>query len=216
MIIIPVCKEYNSFAQRKSFRGHLDQAQSTFFKVQLTSIAGHKTLANAAAVALQVFKIKDPTTTIVSTTVEGISPEVQAVPQPKLELNITLNLHIVVHNPNQASFTHGTGGAALVYYQGTQVGVAVIPPGTIPANGNGTIYSEVTLEAELFMSKIGELLKDVLAGEIEIDTKSTVPGRVKILGIFQKHVVSVSDCQILIGIPDLKVRQQVCNYGIKF
>ncbi|KAJ4974472.1 hypothetical protein NE237_007646 [Protea cynaroides] len=166
--------------------------------------------------AFTVFKIKDPTTTIVSTTVEGISPKVQAVPQPKIELNITLNLHIVVHNPNHASFTHGTGGAALVYYHGSQVGVAVIPPGTIPSNGNGTIYSEVTLEAELFMSKIGELLQDVIAGELEIETKSTVPGRVKILGIFQKHVVSVSDCQIVIGISDLKVRQQVCNYGIKY
>ncbi|XP_043694450.1 uncharacterized protein LOC122645183 [Telopea speciosissima] len=165
--------------------------------------------------AFTVFKPKDPTIEILSSTVDGISPRFQ-LPQFKVELNITLNLQILVHNPNQASFKHGIGGAALVYYHGTQVGVAEIPPGTAPANGYETLDSKVTLEADQFKSQIGELIKDVMAGEIEVEAKATVPGRVKFFGIFHKHVVSVSNCWIVIGVTDLKIRRQECNYGIKF
>ncbi|XP_043695795.1 uncharacterized protein LOC122646324 [Telopea speciosissima] len=165
--------------------------------------------------AFTVFKPKDPTTEILSTTVDGILPQVQ-FPQFKVELNITLNLQILVHNTNQASFKHGTDATALVYYHGTQVAVAEILPGTIPANGYETIASRLTLEADQFMSQISELIKDVMAGEIEVETKATVPGRVKFLGIFHKHVVSVSNCRIVIGISDLKIRRQECNYGIKY
>ncbi|XP_042483316.1 uncharacterized protein LOC122063688, partial [Macadamia integrifolia] len=157
--------------------------------------------------ASTVFKTKDPTTEIVSSKIDGISPIV-IFPQFKVELNITLDLQIRVHNPNKASFKHGTAAAALVYYNGSQVAVAEIPPGIVPANGYETLASKMTLEADQFISKIGELIKDVMAGEIEVETKATVPGRVKFLGIFHKHVVSVSNCRIVIGITDLKIQKQ--------
>ncbi|XP_043717862.1 uncharacterized protein LOC122665792 [Telopea speciosissima] len=161
-----------------------------------------------------VFKAKDPTTQVVSVTVDGVSPEV-ILPQFKVELNITLNLQILVHNPNHASFKHGPG-TTVVYYNGTQVAVGDISPGTVPATGSETFANKLNLQADRFVSEISELISDLMAGEFEVETKSTVPGRVKFLGIFHKHVVSLSDCRIVIGISNLKVRSQECNNKIKF
>ncbi|XP_042515367.1 uncharacterized protein LOC122089739 [Macadamia integrifolia] len=164
--------------------------------------------------SLTVFKPKNPTNQILSAAVGGVSPRVE-LPQLKLQLNITLNLQILVHNPNHASFKHGLG-AAIVYYHGSQVAVADLSPGTVPATGSETLAANLTLEADQFVPEINGFISDVMAGEFEIETKSTVPGRIKFLGIFQKHAVSLSDCRIVIGISDLKVRSQECNNKIKF
>ncbi|KAJ4961753.1 hypothetical protein NE237_021663 [Protea cynaroides] len=163
--------------------------------------------------AFTVFKPQKPTTEIASVTLEGITPRV-IFPQFKVDLNITLDLQIVVHNPNYASFKHDTG-AAFLYYKGTQVVVADISPGTVPATGSEIIPSRLTLETDRFVSENSAMIKDVMAGEFEVETKLNIPGVVKVLGIFQKHVVSLSDCRIVVGVSDLKVRSRKCDNEIQ-
>ncbi|KAJ4958229.1 hypothetical protein NE237_025340 [Protea cynaroides] len=161
-----------------------------------------------------IFKPKNPTTQVVSVTLEGISPRV-LLPQFKVDLNITLDLQIMVHNPNYASFKHDTG-AAFLYYNGTQVVVVDISPGIVPATGSEIIASRLTLVTNRFISKNSALIKDVMVEEFELETKLNIPGVVKFLGIFQKHVVNLSDCRIVVGVSNLKVQSRKCNNEIQF
>ncbi|XP_042476241.1 uncharacterized protein LOC122057943 [Macadamia integrifolia] len=165
-------------------------------------------------VAFTVYKIKEPTTVIVSSTVEGVTPRVVLVPQLKVELNITLELGFLIHNPNHASFQHGPI-TALIFYRGTlQVAEAELSSGRIPPAGSVTLPCWVTVQADRFASEMKQLASDVLAGEIQMESRASVPGKVKFL-IFHKHVVAVSDCLITIGVSDLKVRSQDCHNKIK-
>ncbi|OUZ99646.1 Late embryogenesis abundant protein [Macleaya cordata] len=163
--------------------------------------------------AFTVFKPKDPKTEVLSTKIDGISPRV-SFPALKIELNITVDLEILVHNPNRASFKHGQG-QSLVFYRDNQIGEVDIFPGRIPARGSETLKSRLTLEADKFGSDLSRLISDVLAGEMVIETKTRVPGRVTFLGFIKKHAVALSNCQITIGFPDLKVRQQQCKNKTK-
>ncbi|KAI3993741.1 hypothetical protein MKX01_002754 [Papaver californicum] len=162
--------------------------------------------------AFTVFKPKDPKTELVSAKIEGVEPRVSL--PAKIELNITVSIELLVRNPNHASFRHGLG-KSLVFYKDIQVGEIDVYPGEIPSRGSETIDSKLTLEADKFGSELSGLIRDVLAGEITIQTKTTIPGRVKFLGIIKKHAVATSDCQITIGIADLKVRQQQCRNKTK-
>ncbi|MCL7052255.1 hypothetical protein MKW94_012084 [Papaver nudicaule] len=163
--------------------------------------------------AFTVFKPKDPKAELVSAKIEGIEPKV-SFPALKIELNITVEIELLIRNPNHASFRHGLG-KSLVFYKDIQVGDVDVYPGTIPSQGSETVDSKLTLEADKFGSELTGLIRDVMAGEITIQTKTTIPGRVNFLGIIKKHAVATSDCQITIGISDMKVRQQQCRNKTK-
>lgn len=163
--------------------------------------------------ALTVFKPKQPRTTVVSATVDGVAPRV-SFPAVKIELNITVDLVILIENRNHASFKHGAG-KTLLLYQGIQVGDADLDPGNIPARGNATLPARLTMQADRLASKMSNLVSDALSGEFVIETKSSIPGRITLLGFIKKHAVAKSDCQLTIGFPNLKVKSQVCKNKTK-
>ncbi|KAJ4965261.1 hypothetical protein NE237_017110 [Protea cynaroides] len=99
-------------------------------------------------------------------TLEGISPRV-LLPQFKVDLNGTLDLQIMVHNPNYASFKHDIG-AAFLYYNGTRVVVVDISLGTVPTTGSEIIASRLTLKTDHFISENSELIKDVMARDLKL------------------------------------------------
>lgn len=158
------------------------------------------------------FSVREPRTQLVSASLEGVSPKL-SFPMIKIELNITLNLTLLVQNRNRfASFKSGPGRTVLLY-QGNQVGQAQVDPGLIPAKGTATLYSILTLELDRFAQPSGleSLVRDVMAGELAMEAKTRIPGRVKLLGVFRKHMVSNSDCQFVFGFPDLKIKSQDCK-----
>ncbi|KAK9087813.1 hypothetical protein Syun_030207 [Stephania yunnanensis] len=153
-----------------------------------------------------LFKPKDPTTTLISADVSGVAPTV-SLPALAIRLNLTVAAQISVHNPNRASFRHAPGQS--------QVGEVGVSPGNIPARGSEVLNCTLVLEVEKFGGVLRELIGDVLAGEIAVDVNTRVPGRVTFLGIFRRHAVAVSRCQIKIGVPGLEVRQQTCSTKTK-
>ncbi|XP_077237292.1 uncharacterized protein LOC143878963 [Tasmannia lanceolata] len=163
--------------------------------------------------ALTVFKSKDPTTTLLSASVQGVAPRV-TLPAIRIELNITLDLKILVHNPNHASFKHGQG-QSFVLYRTIQVGDLDIPPGRIPASGSENITTRLTVEAGNLISDVGQLISDVMAGEVGFDVRTRIPGRVTFLGIFRRHAVAFSECHVAIGFPSLSIRRQECRHHTK-
>ncbi|KAF6172663.1 hypothetical protein GIB67_041986 [Kingdonia uniflora] len=162
----------------------------------------------------KVFKTRTPKTKVISTSLEGISPRV-GFPAVSIELNITVNLEIHVSNPNHASFKHGEG-RSVILYRDKQVGNVIIAPGKIPSMGGETIMCRLTLEADKFVgSDLSGFIKDVLGGDIAVDTKTKIPGRVNFLGIFKRDAVATSDCHIVIGVPDMKIKWQECSQKTK-
>nr|CAD1817445.1 unnamed protein product [Ananas comosus var. bracteatus] len=163
----------------------------------------------ALVLALTLFRVRDPVTEIVSTRVSGIAPRV-SLPAASIQLNVTLDLLVRVYNPNRAAFAHGVGRSALSY-RGAAVGDAAVEPGRIPSHGTGLVRLTLTVEADRFAAQLGNLLGDVLAGQIPLDSETVIPGRVTILGFIKRHAVARSECHVDVGIPDLAVRSQNCT-----
>jgi cobalamin biosynthesis protein CbiG len=62
---------------------------------------------------------------------------------------------------------------------------------------------------------ISALISDVLQGQLVIETRTRIPGRVSFLKIFKKHAVATSDCRLAIAIPSMKIQSQECESKTK-
>ncbi|XP_007031332.2 PREDICTED: uncharacterized protein LOC18600676 [Theobroma cacao] len=163
--------------------------------------------------ALTVFKAKQPRIKLLSATLDGVSPRI-TFPVINIQLNITLDLQLLVVNRNRASFKHGSGKSFLSY-RGNQIGEADIPPGFIPAMGSTTISSRLTLEVDEVVSNITALVSDVLDGQLVVDSRTRIPGRVTFLKLFKKHAVATSECHFTIAVLALKIQSQECKTKTK-
>lgn len=162
--------------------------------------------------ALTVFKVKHPTTAVVSTSVEGFATTI-SFPQLRLQLNITLYTQLQVHNPNLASFRHDKG-SSILFFHGLPIGEAEIMPGLIPADGSEIFGTRVTIDADRLITDLA-FIGEVISGEINIESRSTIPGRVAILGVFHRHIVSSAICQIAISVRNVKIDSQKCIFDTK-
>lgn len=168
----------------------------------------------ALILGLTVFKVRQPKTQVVSASLEGVAPRI-SFPAIKVELNVTLNLTLLIQNKNHARFKTGQGEGVLLY-KGNTVGETQLPPGLIRARDTSTLYCLLTVEVDRFAgSGLNSLINDISTGELVMETKTRIPGRVTIIGIFHKHIVSTSDCKIVIGFPDLNIKSQDCKHHDK-
>ncbi|CAA7046183.1 unnamed protein product [Microthlaspi erraticum] len=166
----------------------------------------------ALTLALTVYKPKDPIIRIQSATVEGVSSRI-SLPFD-VHLNFTLTLQVLVENRNRISFKHETG-KTLVVYREKQVGDVDLPSGTFPARGSSILPCRLTLQIDKFVADLSGIMQDVLDRKIVLETKTKVPGKVKLLGIFNKHLVAISDCRITMDFPSMKVQKQECGMKTK-
>ena len=154
---------------------------------------------------LTALRVRDPTTRLVSSRVIGFTPG------PDLQFNLTMLLTVDVHNPNRASFSYESGSAEL-WYRGVRVGVAGIDPGHLPSRGDGTMELEMTVLSSSFGAELAQLVRDMEAGAVPLDASARVPGKVGLLGgVLKLRVVAYSDCHVIFGVPEMKVRSQVCH-----
>ncbi|RLN16803.1 hypothetical protein C2845_PM02G09190 [Panicum miliaceum] len=154
---------------------------------------------------LTVLRVRDPTTRLVSSRVIGFAPG------PDLQFNLTMLLTVDVHNPNRASFSYESGSADL-WYRGVRVGVAGVDPGRIPSRGDGTMELEMTVLSGSFGAELAQLVRDMEAGAVPLDASARVPGKVGLLGgVLKLRAVAYSDCHVIFGVPEMKVRSQVCH-----
>ncbi|KAF7101204.1 hypothetical protein CFC21_102595 [Triticum aestivum] len=152
---------------------------------------------------LTVFRVRDPTTRLLSTRFVGLAP---SLTQP----NFTLLLTVAVHNPNPASFSYASGTTGL-WYRGAHVGDAQVDPGRIPSKGDGVVQLEMTVLTAGFTKDMAQLIRDIEAGSLPLDASARIPGRVAVLGVLKLNVVAYSDCHIVVGFPDMEIRGQDCR-----
>jgi hypothetical protein len=152
-----------------------------------------------------VFRVRDPTTRLVSSRVIGFSPG------PELQFNLTMLLTVGVHNPNRASFSYESGSAEL-RYRGVLVDVAGVDPGRIPSRGDSDMELVMTVLSGSFGDELAQLVRDMEAGAVPLDAAARVPGKVGLLGgVIKLRAVAYSDCHVVFGVPEMKVRSQVCS-----
>jgi hypothetical protein len=169
--------------------------------------------AIALILALTVFKYKPPRIQLLSAAAEGVAPRV-SFPVIRVELNLTIDIKLLVKNRNRASFKHGQG-KSLLFYQGKQVGEADIYPGLIPARGSATVSCSLTMEVDEIASNLTGLINDVLGGDLVMETHTRIPGRISFLGIFKRHAVAVSECQLTIAVLKMTISRQTCKEKTK-
>ncbi|KQK14404.1 uncharacterized protein LOC100830877 [Brachypodium distachyon] len=152
---------------------------------------------------LTVLRVRDPSTQLLSARFVGLQPSLN-------QLNFTVLLTVSVHNPNPASFSYDSGTTG-IWYRGAHVGDAQVDPGHIPSKGDGVLQLELTVLTSSFMADLAQLLKDLEAGALPLDSSARIPGKVALLGVFKLKVVAYSDCHIVIGFPDMRIRSQMCH-----
>ncbi|KAI0531356.1 hypothetical protein KFK09_000909 [Dendrobium nobile] len=159
-----------------------------------------------------VFRVREATTTVNSVKLGGFKAGFN-LPNLGVDLNVTLDLDLTAHNPNHASFRYGESSAEL-FYKGSQVGEAAIPPGQINAGGSERMNVSVTIFAGRLIGD-SALYNDVLSGSLVFQTTTRIPGRVSVLGIFKHHIVTYSSCDVTVNVSSRTADNSNCRYRAK-
>lgn len=158
-----------------------------------------------------VFKKKDPTITVNSVSITGVSPKIDFLTF-SFDFNLTLSVDSTVHNPNRVTFKHYPGTVD-IFYKDTEIGYVNIDEGTVPGRGLEEVKSNLTLTLDSFahVNLTMALISDLMGDEISFNTTARIPGKVMILGFIKKDVVATADCHIVIAIPELNINERTCS-----
>ncbi|KAJ1396203.1 Late embryogenesis abundant protein [Sesbania bispinosa] len=155
-------------------------------------------------VILTIFHVKHPIVQINSVGVAKLNPI----------SNTTLIADVSIKNPNFASFEYSNTTTTL-YYHGIMVGEARGPPRR--AKARHTIRMTVTMNVitqRIICSPYFK--KDLRSGVfITIGRFSGVPGKVKILNLFKKHVVVTTNSTTTFRIFTQVFKEQICKWKLK-
>ncbi|XP_010504211.1 PREDICTED: uncharacterized protein LOC104781289 [Camelina sativa] len=162
--------------------------------------------------AFTLFKPKRPVTTMDSISVERLRASVNPL-LLKVFLNLTLNVDLSLKNPNRVGFSYDSS-SALLSYRGQLIGEAPLPASRIAPRKTHLLNLTLTLMADRLLSE-SELLSDVMAGVIPLNTFVKVSGKVSVLKIFKIKVQSSSSCDLIVSVSDRNVTSQNCKYSTK-
>lgn len=163
--------------------------------------------------AFTVYKPKRPVTTINSLSLDDFDFKLNLMPL-QIHLNITLDVNIIVKNPNKVAFRY-TNTSASLKYKDQVIGNVPIPPGKIKRDGSTPLNLTLTVMADRLLSD-PDLYSVLLgSGSLPLSTTTRIKGRVRILKLFNVHVVSYSSCDLKINVQNRRIEQQTCRYKTK-
>ncbi|GJV27756.1 late embryogenesis abundant protein, LEA-14 [Tanacetum coccineum] len=162
--------------------------------------------------ALTVFKSKKPVTTVNSVVLNDVNATVNLIPL-RVSLNVSLDVTITVRNPNKVGFSYQNSSAAL-RYKGHDIGNVPIPAGKIGSDDSKQINLTLTIFADRLLTNI-DVYGDVISGNFPVSTYTKIKGKVRILNLFNIHVVSTSTCDLKIDVLNQKIAKQSCHYKNK-
>ncbi|KAK7382037.1 hypothetical protein VNO80_00682 [Phaseolus coccineus] len=158
-----------------------------------------------------VFRVKDPVITMNGVKITKL--ELSNTMTPQSGANMSLVADVSVKNPNVASFRYSNTTTSL-YYRGIMVGEARGPPGR--AKARRTIRMNVTIDviADRVVSS-PDFRTDLGSGLMTMSSFSRVPGQVKILNLFKRHVVVKMNCSTTFNISTQAIKEQSCLRKVK-
>ncbi|RDX89007.1 Late embryogenesis abundant protein, partial [Mucuna pruriens] len=158
-----------------------------------------------------VFRVKEPVITMNGVKITKLELVNSTTPQPGA--NMSLIADVSVKNPNAASFRYSNTTTSL-YYHGMVVGEARGPPGR--AKARRTIRMNVTVD--VITNRIistPNFMTDLASGLLTVSSFSRVPGQVKILNMFKRHVVVKMNCTTTFNISTQAIQHQSCKRKVK-
>ncbi|KAL1816927.1 hypothetical protein DCAR_0521339 [Daucus carota subsp. sativus] len=162
--------------------------------------------------ALTVYKAKRPVITVSSVSLNDFDFDVDL--PLKIHLNLSLDVDLTVKNPNKVAFRY-TNTSALLKFEDNVIGEVPLPAGKIKASGFTPLNLTLTVMADRLLSD-SDVYSDVFkSGTLPVSTTTRIKGRVRILHLFDIHVVSYSYCDINIGILSRSIQNQTCQYKTK-
>lgn len=159
---------------------------------------------------LTVFKAKRPVITVNSVSLKNFDLNLDIL-RFRVNLNVTLDVHLSVKNPNRVGFRY-TNSSALLRYRGEVVGEVPIPAGKINAGETSNMNLTLTLLADRLISN-SNLYSDVIAGALPLSTSTRISGKVRI--VVPIHVVSYATCELNLNVASGSVTNQTCHYKTK-
>ena len=161
--------------------------------------------------ALTVFKFKKPVTTVNSVVLNDVNATVNL--PLSVSLNVSLDITITVRNPNKVGITYQNSLAAL-RYKGRDIGNVPIPAGKIRSDESKQMSLTLTVFVDHLSTDI-DVFGDVISGHFLVSTHTKITGKVRILNLFNIHVVSTSTCDLEIDALNQKIAKQNCHYKNK-
>ncbi|KAF0923597.1 hypothetical protein E2562_006589 [Oryza meyeriana var. granulata] len=162
--------------------------------------------AVAAAVmlvlSLTVLKVRDPTLSMDSVTVERFNVRFGTEASRPLRINVTLVAGIVIKNPNYESMRFGASTTEFYVDSVPEyVGLGSAPPGEVAARGT----SRVRVGMDVFVDRVGPaVVGEVLfgRGEVRLASHTAVDGRVSVLGgLYGRRTVRVAmRCRVVLRV----------------
>ncbi|XP_040380437.1 uncharacterized protein LOC121054520 [Oryza brachyantha] len=160
------------------------------------------------ALSVTVLRVRDPTLSMDSVTVDRFSVRLGAGAASRpLHINVTLVAAIVIRNPNYESMRFGAS-ATEFYVDGVPecVGLGSAPPGEVAARGT----SRVRVGMDVFVDRVGPaVVGEVLfgGGEVGLSSHTAVDGRVSVLGgLYGRRAVRVAmRCRVLLRVSSTAV-----------
>ncbi|CAF2169671.1 unnamed protein product [Brassica rapa] len=161
---------------------------------------------------LTLFKPKNPTATVDSVAVERLRTSVDVL-NLKANLNLTLNAHLALKNPNRVGFSFGAT-SALLNYKGQLVGEAPLPANRVGPQKTLRMNVTLTLMADRLLSE-SQVFSDVMSGSIPVNAFVKVAGKVSVFNMFKIKVKSSASCDVTISVSSRNVTSQHCKYSTK-
>ncbi|OAY77458.1 uncharacterized protein LOC109717411 [Ananas comosus] len=148
---------------------------------------------------LTVFKVKDPTLTMNSLTIDSFNLDLSSPPHNPVSANVTLTADISIKNPNAASFRFGSS-ATEFYYEGATVGVAYAPAGRVGADRTVRMNVTVDVLADQLASRPDAGSTILSGGDLNLTTHTDIAGRVSVLGIYKRHIKIAMNCSVVLQV----------------
>ncbi|GAV85089.1 LEA_2 domain-containing protein [Cephalotus follicularis] len=157
-----------------------------------------------------VFRIKDPIITMNQVTIQQM---VNTSINRDLTQNVTLVADVSVKNPNVVSFKFGNT-TTTASYGGTVVGEGRGPAGR--AKAKRSIRMNITLDImPQRLLAIPRFWSDVSSGALNMSSYTSISGKVKVLKIFNKHVVVRMNCTFTYNVSTQAILQDQCVTHVK-
>ncbi|KAK1398110.1 Harpin-induced [Heracleum sosnowskyi] len=162
--------------------------------------------------AFTVYKAKRPVITVSSVSLYDFNFDVDF--PLKIHLNLSLDVDLTVKNPNKVAFKYVNTVSSLKF-EDKVIGEVPIPAGKIKASGFTPMNLTLTVMAERLLGD-SDVYSDVFkSGTLPVSTYTRIKGSVRILHLFDIHVVSYSSCDIKISISSRTIQDQSCQYKTK-
>ncbi|XP_050387376.1 uncharacterized protein LOC126803649 [Argentina anserina] len=153
-----------------------------------------------SVLCLTMFRFKDPTIKLDSTTVENLNVGLVSTPST---INMTVSQEILVKNQNWGGFKYDES-AVVISYGGATVGQGTISKGSIKLRKS----KKFSVVVEVKIEGVGS---DVSSGVLGLKSYTKISGKVNMVGMVKKRRSMEMNCSLNISLAAQKIQDFNCH-----